>query len=101
MSKKYEIFLFDLDGTITDSALGITNSVMYALKKFGIEETDRTKLYKFIGPPLTESFEKFYGFTKEQSLDGVKYYREYYAVKGIFENSVYEGLAETLESLEN
>ena len=41
MSKKYEIFLFDLDGTITDSALGITNSVMYALKKFGIEETDR------------------------------------------------------------
>ena len=101
MSKKYEIFLFDLDGTITDSALGITNSVMYALKKFGIEETDRTKLYKFIGPPLTESFEKFYGFTKEQSLDGVKYYREYYAVKGIFENSVYEGLAETLESLKN
>ena len=53
MSKKYEIFLFDLDGTITDSALGITNSVMYALKKFGIEETDRTKLYKFIGPPLS------------------------------------------------
>ena len=101
MSKKYEIFLFDLDGTITDSALGITNSVMYALKKFDIEETDRTKLYKFIGPPLTESFEKFYGFTKEQSLDGVKYYREYYAVKGIFENSVYEGLAETLESLKN
>ena len=46
MSKKYEIFLFDLDGTITDSALGITNSVMYALKKFGIEETDRTKLKK-------------------------------------------------------
>ena len=74
----------------TDSALGITNSVMYALKKFGIEETDRTKLYKFIGPPLTESFEKFYGFTKEQSLDGVKYYREYYHDKGIYENRVYD-----------
>ena len=93
MSKKYEIFLFDLDGTITDSALGITNSVMYALKKFGIEETDRTKLYKFIGPPLTESFEKFYGFTKEQSLDGVKYYREYY------ENRVYDGLEEVLKKI--
>ena len=87
MSKKYEIFLFDLDGTITDSALGITNSVMYALRKFGIEETDRTKLYKFIGPPLTESFEKFYGFTKEQSLDGVKYYR------------VYDGLEEVLKKI--
>ena len=100
MSKKYEIFLFDLDGTITDSALGITNSVMYALKKFGIEETDRTKLYKFIGPPLTESFEKFYGFTKEQSLDGVKYYREYYHDKGIYENRVYDGLEEVLKKAE-
>ena len=99
MSKKYEIFLFDLDGTITDSALGITNSVMYALKKFGIEETDRTKLYKFIGPPLTESFEKFYGFTKEQSLDGVKYYREYYHDKGIYENRVYDGLEEVLKKI--
>lgn len=59
MSKKYEIFLFDLDGTITDSALGITNSVMYALKKFGIEETDRTKLYKFIGPPLQSPLRNF------------------------------------------
>ena len=97
MSKKYEIFLFDLDGTITDSALGIT---MYALKKFGIEETDRTKLYKFIGPPLTESFEKFYGFTKEQSLDGVKYYREYYHDKGIYENRVYDGLEEVLKKIE-
>ena len=99
MSKKYEILLFDLDGTITDSALGITNSVMYALKKFGIEETDRTKLYKFIGPPLTESFEKFYGFTKEQSLDGVKYYREYYHDKGIYENRVYDGLEEVLKKI--
>lgn len=99
MRKKYKIFLFDLDGTITDSALGITNSVMYALKKFGIEETDRTKLYKFIGPPLTESFEKFYGFTKEQSLDGVKYYREYYHDKGIYENRVYDGLEEVLKKI--
>lgn len=72
---------------------------MYALKKFGIEETDRTKLYKFIGPPLTESFEKFYGFTKEQSLDGVKYYREYYHDKGIYENRVYDGLEEVLKKI--
>ena len=99
MRKKNEIILYDLDGTITDSAHGITNSVMYALKKFGIEETDRTKLYKFIGPPLTESFEKFYGFTKEQSLDGVKYYREYYHDKGIYENRVFDGLDEVFKKI--
>ena len=100
MSKKYEIFLFDLDGTITDSALGITNSVMYALKKFGIEETDRTKsLKKFIGPPLTESMEKYYGMSEEEALLGVKYYREYYHDKGIYENRVYDGLEEVLKKI--
>lgn len=40
MEKRYDTFFFDLDGTITDSSLGITNSVMYALKKYGIVETD-------------------------------------------------------------
>ena len=56
LDKMYDICFFDLDGTIIDSSPGITNSVMYALEKFGIEETEREKLYKFIGPPLTDSF---------------------------------------------
>ncbi len=61
------IILFDLDGTLTDPGVGITNSVMYALKKFGIEETDRTKLYPFIGPPLLNSFMEFYGFDEKKA----------------------------------
>ena len=52
---------FDLDGTLTDPGIGITNSVMYALKKFGIEEKDRKELFRFIGPPLIPSFMKYYG----------------------------------------
>ena len=55
LDKMYDICFFDLDGTIMDSSPGITNSVMYALEKFGFEETEREKLYKFIGPPLTGS----------------------------------------------
>ena len=101
MKKIYKVCLFDLDGTITDSAPGIVNSVIYALKKFGIEETDREKLLAFIGPPLTESFQKFYGFSEEESWKGVEYYREYYEEKGIFECSVYEGLEETLKKLKD
>lgn len=97
--KSYDVYFFDLDGTITDSSLGITNSVMYALKKFGITETDRTKLYKFIGPPLTDSFREFYGFSEEEALLGVKYYREYYQDKGIYENLVYDGLEEIIKTL--
>lgn len=99
--KSYDIFFFDLDGTLTDSSLGITNSVMYALKKFGIEETDRRKLYSFIGPPLTVSFEKFCGFTEEQCKEAVGYYREYYRDRGIFENRVYEGMENVLNELKS
>ncbi len=100
-NRTYNIFFFDLDGTLTDSSLGITNSVIYALKKFGIEETDRRKLYSFIGPPLTVSFEKYCGFSKEETKRAVEYYREYYRDRGIFENHVYEGMEEVLKELKN
>ena len=95
----YQFYFFDLDGTITDSSLGITNSVRYALAKYGIEEPDRKKLYRFIGPPLTESFREFYGFPEEQCQEAIRYYREYYRDKGIYENQVYDGLEEVLKKL--
>ena len=97
----YDIFLFDLDGTLTDSSLGITNSVIYALKKYGITVEDRRSLYRFIGPPLTDSFRDFYGFSEEKALEAVGFYREYYRDKGIFENWVYEGMEETLKELKS
>lgn len=97
----YEYILFDLDGTLTDPAIGITNSVMYALKKYGIEVSDRSELYKFIGPPLRDSFENYYGFSKEESKMAVEYYREYYRDKGIFENLVYDGLEDLLKTLKD
>ena len=89
---------FDLDGTLTDPGLGITNSVMYALAKFGIYE-ERSELYKFIGPPLLDSFREFYGFSEEDSLKALSYYREYFGEKGLFENEVYDGIRELLEEL--
>ncbi len=95
----YNTLLFDLDGTLTDPFDGITNSVLYALKKCGITETDRKKLAAFIGPPLMESFQVFYGMSEEASGRAVAFYREYYADKGIFENRVYDRIPETLAAL--
>ena len=99
MTKRY--ILFDLDGTITDSSEGITKSVQHALKKLGIEENDQAMLRRFIGPPLDESFEKFYGFDKEKALKAVDYYRERYSDKGIYENVLFDGIADMLEGLKS
>ena len=96
---RYDTVLFDLDGTLTDPGEGITNSVAYALAQFGIENTDRTQLYKFIGPPLKESFMKYYGFSAEKAEEAVAQYRVYFAPKGMLENKVYPGIPQLLEEL--
>jgi len=96
---KYDRILFDLDGTLTDPKIGITKSVNYALKKFGVHVIDLDTLIPFIGPPLTDSFMEFYGFTQEQALQAVGYYREYFSVTGLFENGVYDGIESLLKEL--
>ena len=97
----YKNIFLDLDGTLTDSGEGIMNSVAYAMRKFGIEETDREKLRSFIGPPLYASFMREYGFDLEKSMLAVEYYREYFAPKGIYENRPYDGIPELLSALKN
>lgn len=92
----YKTILFDLDGTLTDPGLGITNSVAYALKKYGIEVENRQSLYSFIGPPLNDSFKKYYGFSDEKAMEAIWCYREYFADKGLYENEVYEGIEQLL-----
>lgn len=97
----YEIILFDLDGTLTDPGIGITNSVAYALKKMGIVPPERYELYKFIGPPLAESFSKYYSLSESDCEKAITEYRVYFKDKGIFENTVYFGVHNMLESLKN
>ena len=95
----YQTILFDLDGTLTDPGIGITNSAAYALEKFGIQVDDRRELYKWIGPPLQDSFTQFCGFSKEDTKRAVVYYREYYKERGIYENRLYDGIEKMLKAL--
>lgn len=95
----YQNILFDLDGTITDSGKGITNSVAYALEKFDINIQDLSELRRFIGPPLQDSFVNFYQFSQKDASKAVEYYREYYRDKGIFENFVFDGIENLLQLL--
>ena len=96
----FQNLLFDLDGTLTNSAEGITKCVQYALRAQNIEEPDLKKLEVFIGPPLRDSFIKYYGMTREQAEIGVEKYRERYTDIGIWENKVYPGIMELLADLQ-
>ena len=91
--------LFDLDGTITDPKVGITKSVAFALKSFGINITNLDDLCKFIGPPLKDSFCEYYGFNESDTDIAITKYREYFSEKGIFENIEYSGIKEMLREL--
>ena len=94
----YTTIFFDLDGTLTDSSEGITKSVQYALAKFGIAEAAE-RLLPFVGPPLHHSFMAFYDFDEATARRAVGYYREYFAERGMYENTVYAGIPELLRAL--
>ncbi len=96
----YQNILFDLDGTLTDPREGITRSIQYALEKLGIIEPDLQKLEHFIGPPLLQAFMQFYGFEEEKAWQAVNFYRERFKVTGLYENEVFEGVIELLQTLE-
>ncbi|MHC5229754.1 HAD family hydrolase [Enterococcus sp. LJL99] len=91
-----KILLFDLDGTITDSAEGIINSVIYALEKMSQPVPEKKELYSFIGPPLKESFETICQLNEVDAQRAVTYYREYYQKEGLYQNQVYQGIPELL-----
>jgi phosphoglycolate phosphatase len=91
--------LFDLDGTLIDSAEGITKSARYALDHFGIEVSDERQLYRFIGPPILDSLQNLYGFSEEKAKEGVAVYRERYNRIGIYECSLYPGVEACIRTL--
>ena len=98
---KQKHILFDLDGTLTDPMMGITKSVRYALNYYGIEVNNLNDLLPFIGPPLRDSFQEYYGFDEAKANEAVEKYREYYKNDGIFDNKVYRGMKECLQTLKD
>lgn len=101
MKARYSYNLFDLDGTLTDPALGITNSVIYALEKTGIAAPPREELYRYIGPPLVYSFKTYGGMNDEAARKALTYYRKRFSAGGLFENEIYPGIAELLKAIKD
>lgn len=97
--KKYKIVIFDMDGTVVDSSPGVTEALIYALKKFGIIINDKTELYKCIGPTLQYSFGTFFGLNEEDTDTAIKLYSEYYEKDGVHKLYVYAGIPELIRKL--
>jgi phosphoglycolate phosphatase len=95
----WDVLLFDLDGTLTDSGLGVGNGVLYTLEKMGYPKPSDSELKKYLGPPLWTSFHDYAGIPESDTVEAVRLYREYYNETGAFENSVYPGIPELLTQL--
>lgn len=96
---RQQVILFDLDGTLTDPAEGITNAIAHALTYYGIHITDKRTLLPLIGPPLHDSFMRHYGMDEHTAREAIEHYREHFATKGLLENQVYPGVEEMLRQL--
>ena len=91
--------LFDLDGTIIDSMAGITHAYQYALAHFGVRVEDPAALARFVGPSLYHTFADEYRFQGADLQTAVAKYREYFSEKGVFEHTLYPGMAALIRHL--
>ena len=95
----YDVVIFDLDGTVSNPEKGITESFRYALSHLNVKIPSQQTLRTFIGPPLWETFSEKYEFNKSKTGEAVRFWREYFTDKGIYENKLYDGMEELLQKL--
>ena len=92
--------IFDLDGTLSDSAEGIIRSINYALPKLGFNEQPKEELLQYIGPHLNSIFERLTGMKDEDFiLKAIAIFRERYFSIGYKENVLYKGIRDVLDML--
>jgi phosphoglycolate phosphatase len=96
---KYKHVIFDLDGTLSDSRLGIYNAYCYTFEKLSLSHPGDEALKTLIGPPLQKGFADLFKLQGAENENAVKVFREYYSTKGLFENTLYKGINDLLEQL--
>lgn len=96
---KHKLVMFDLDGTLSESAQGIRECIILTLNEMGLPVPELDDYSKYIGPPLYVTFQRLCGLTGEQARKGAEIYVKHYIKKGIYMNKAYTGLRELITSL--
>lgn len=96
---EFSCILFDLDGTIVDSAPGITATLAFTFEQLGLPIPTPAELVAYVGPPILDSFRDLAGFTPEESLRALAIYRPQYLKAGVFNAEVYPGIREVLRAI--
>lgn len=96
---RFDVILFDFDGTVADTAPGIKEGLRHTFDLNGMPQLSDSEMDKFIGPPLDDSFEKYCGVTREKAKEMVLQFRAYYHTKAVDKFIIYDGLIDALDVL--
>jgi phosphoglycolate phosphatase len=91
--------LFDLDGTLTDSAPGITNSLRRTFEAIGRPVHSEDELMAYVGPPLVDALRAHEGFTLAEAEHALEVYRGFAVESDLIDNAVFPGVVGLLRAL--
>ena len=97
--RPYTAILLDLDGTITDSAPGITDTLAYTFAAMGLLVPDADELLRYVGPPILDSFRDRAGMSLDERMRALEIYRERYLDRGAYDAVLYPGMGELVRDI--
>lgn len=91
--------IFDLDGTLLNTTEGILESVAATINKLELLSLSQEDMLQFVGPPIQESFIRFYNMDKEGAQKAANIFRTHYKKEALLKASPYHGILELMREL--